>query len=202
MRGGGTDPESDRFRIGTATPPLCGFRGSGPATPAATRAAADDTVYSNEILGHRLGVFGRSARRPDSLTGTWAKMSELAGSGARGSLGYRDTLLGQKRIAIRFWAKSVCWPAAELVHVARCVAMNSQDAVWVRLRGLRTTLTAPLAPGHGCRSWRGRGRGGVWDRLFFAKKTAPHLAPRGPARKVRIPGVRPSPTSRDPSCDR
>ena len=60
----------------------CGFRGSGPAPPAATRAAADDTVYSNEILGHRLGAFGRSAHRADSFTGTWPKMSVLAGSGA------------------------------------------------------------------------------------------------------------------------
>ena len=82
MRGGGTDPESDRFWIGTPTPPLCGFRGSGPAPPAATRAAADGTVYSNEILGHRLGAFGRSAHRADSFTGTWPKMSVLAGSGA------------------------------------------------------------------------------------------------------------------------
>ena len=58
--------------------------------------AADGTVYSNEILGHRLGAFGRSARRLNSVTGTWAKMSGLAGS----AWGHTDTLLAQKRIGV------------------------------------------------------------------------------------------------------
>ena len=45
------------------------------------------TACCVKLRRHRLGAFARSARRQDRLAGTWAKMSRLACSRARGLRG-------------------------------------------------------------------------------------------------------------------
>ena len=78
---------------------------------------------------------------------------------------------------------------------AQHAALNSEDTVWARSRGLRAVKTASLAPGRKCRDWRARGRGGSGGIRFFRA----HLTPEEPAQNGRDPVVRPGPASRPDS---